>query len=164
MGESGAFNTISLFSGVGGIELGLKLAVPAARTVCYVEWNRHCQAVLQARMRDGLLDAAPIWDNVTTFDGRPWRGRVHCVAGGFPCQDISCAGKRAGFVGERSSLWFEFARVIHEVGPDFVFVENVDELVNSELYAVLGSLAGLGYAAEWDVFSGTSWISQRRPG
>jgi DNA (cytosine-5)-methyltransferase 1 len=146
-------HALSLFAGIGGIDLGLRLAVPSLRTVCYVEREAYCCAVLEARMADGVLDAAPIWTDVTTFDGRPWRGVVDCITGGFPCQDISNAGGRTGLNGEHSGLWFEYARIIREVGPRFVFVENVAALAVRGLDIVLGTLASLGFDAEWDVFS-----------
>ena len=120
-----AINGISLFSGIGGIDLGLKLAMPTYRTVCYVEREPYCVEVLKARIGDGCIDDAPIWDDVRTFNGRPWTGRVDIVAGGFPCQDLSCAGKRAGLECERSGLWFEMLRIVGEVRPRFVFMENV---------------------------------------
>jgi DNA (cytosine-5)-methyltransferase 1 len=100
------------------------------------------------------LDEAPIWDDVTTFDGHQWRGAVDCIVGGFPCQDVSNAGKRAGLrEGKRSGLWSEFARIIGEVGPSYVFVENVAALAKRGLDVVLGDLADLGFDAEWDVFT-----------
>jgi DNA (cytosine-5)-methyltransferase 1 len=90
---------------------------------------------------------------VSTFDGKPWRGVVDLVAGGFPCQDISAAGKGSGIIeGERSGLWREFARIIREVEPRYVFVENVSALIVRGLDVVLGDLAALGFDAEWGVF------------
>ncbi len=145
---------LSLFTGIGGLDLGIKIAAPAARTVCCVERDAYCRRVLAARMADGSLDACPIWGDITTFDGRPWRGCVDLIAGGFPCQDLSLAGRRAGIQrGNRSGLWYEFARIIGEVGPRYVFVENVAALVNGGLDLVLGSLADLGYDAVWGVVS-----------
>lgn len=79
------FNVLSLCSGGGGLDLGIRSAVPTARTVCYVEREAFPIAVLEARMQDQLLDAAPIWTDVATFDGKPWRGVVDCIAGGYPC-------------------------------------------------------------------------------
>ena len=140
---------ISLFSGVGCTELGLKLVWPELRTVCYVENDAHCQRVLQARMRDGCLDDAPIWDDVTTFDGRPWRGLVDIISGGFPCQDISCAGKGAGIRGKRSGLWEEMRRIVCEVRPELVVVENVSALLGRGMGVVLGDLAEAGYDSRW---------------
>lgn len=145
-------NVLSLFSGGGGLELGLRAALPQARVVCHVERESYACAVLAARMEEGKLAPAPIWSCVETFDGRPWRGLVDAIAGGFPCQDISPAGKRAGITGARSSLWSEYARIIGEVRPAFVFVENVAQLVRRGLEVVLGDLAALGFDAEWDVF------------
>ena len=142
-------NELDLFAGIGGIALGLKRA-GLCRTVCYVENDPYAQAVLQARMRDGSLDEAPIWDDVTTFDGEAWRGVVDLVAGGFPCQDISVAGKGAGINGARSGLWGEMWRIICEVRPRLVFVENVPALLGRGLGRVLGDLAASGYDAEWD--------------
>jgi len=144
------FNVLSLFAGYGGLDLGVRLAVPGARTVCYVEREAYAAACLVARMEEEALEAAPIWDDVCSFDGRRWRGVVDCIAGGFPCQDISTAGTRAGIIdGERSGLWREFARIIREVEPEYVFVENVGALIVRGLDVVLGDLAALGFDAEW---------------
>jgi DNA (cytosine-5)-methyltransferase 1 len=88
---------------------------------------------------------------VRTFDGKSWRGIADVVCGGFPCQDISVAGKGAGIDGERSGLWGEFARIILEVQPRFVFVENSPALVRRGLGRVLGDLAAMGYDAKWGV-------------
>ena len=104
-----------------------------------------------ARQDDGSLRPFPIWDDVRTFDGKPWAGRVDVISGGFPCQDISVAGKGAGITGERSGLWGEFARIIGEVRPRFVFVENSPALVARGLGTVLGDLATLGFDARWGV-------------
>ncbi len=146
---------LSLFSGFGGIDLGLK-AAGGFRTVCYVEINPYAQEVLKARQIDGGLDLGPIWDNVSTFDGNPWRGRADLVAGGFPCQDISLAGKQAGIDGEKSGLWREMHRIIREVRPRYVLVENVAALIDRGLGRVLGDLAAIGYDAEWSVVSACS--------
>ena len=121
------------------------------RTVCAVEFAAYPRRVLLARQRDGLLDRFPIWDDVRTFAGKPWRGHVDVVSGGFPCQDISCAGKGAGLTGDRSGLWVEMARIVREVGPRYVFVENSPMLTSRGLGVVLGDLASLGYDARWGV-------------
>jgi DNA (cytosine-5)-methyltransferase 1 len=102
-----------------------------------------------ARQNDGCLAPFPIWDDVRTFDGGPWRGRVDVISGGFPCQDVSIAGKGAGIDGERSGLWGEMARIVGEVRPRFVFVENSPILVRRGLARVLGDLSSLGYASTW---------------
>lgn len=121
------------------------------RTICAVEIDPYCQRVLAQRQRDGHFDPFPVWDDIRTFDGRPWRGHVDVVSGGFPCQDISSAGRRAGLSGARSGLWFEMLRVISEVRPAYVFAENSPNLRTNGLDVVLGGLAELGYAAAWGV-------------
>jgi DNA (cytosine-5)-methyltransferase 1 len=140
---------LALFAGAGGGILGGHLL--GWRTVCAVEWEPYAACVLAARQNDGLLPPFPIWDDVRTFDGRPWRGIVDVVSGGFPCQDISVAGKGAGIDGERSGLWSHMARIIGEVRPRFVYVENSPALITRGLGRVLGDLAALGFNAEWGV-------------
>ena len=142
-------NELALFAGAGGGILGGKLL--GWRTVCAVEWEPYPASVLCARQNDGLLPPFPIWDDIQTFDGRPWRGIVDVVSGGFPCQDISVAGKGDGLDGERSGLWKEMARVICEVRPRFVFVENSPMLTSRGLGRVLGDLASMGFDARWGV-------------
>ena len=144
-------NELHLFAGAGGGILGGMLLGHA--TVCAVEIEPYCRKVLLQRQRDGVLPRFPIWDDVKTFDGKPWRGRVDIVCGGFPCQDISAAGKGAGIEGERSGLWSEFARIICEVGPRYAFVENSPMLTSRGLGRVLGDLAEMGYDARWGVLS-----------
>lgn len=121
------------------------------RTVCAVEFAAYPRSVLLARQRDGMLPRFPVWDDVRTFDGKPWRGRVDIVTRGFPCQDISVAGKGDGLDGERSGLWTEMARIIGEVQPRFAFVENSPMLTSRGLDRVLGDLSTLGYDAVWGV-------------
>jgi DNA (cytosine-5)-methyltransferase 1 len=140
---------LALFAGAGGGILGGKLL--GWRTICAVEWDAYAASVLVARQNDGCLEPFPIWDDVQTFDGKPWRGRVDVVSGGFPCTDISCAGKGAGIDGEASGMWRHMARIIGEVRPRFVFVENSPMLVVRGLDRVLGDLAALGYDARWGV-------------
>ena len=142
-------NELALFAGAGGGMLGGKIL--GWRTICAVEYDKYAASVLVARQNDGCLEPFPIWDDVRTFDGRPWRGRVDVVSGGFPCQDISCAGTGAGLDGERSGLWEEMARIIREVRPRYVFVENSPMLTSRGLHRVLGDLAEMGFDAEWGV-------------
>ena len=142
-------NELALFAGAGGGILGGKLL--GWRTVCAVEWEPYPASVLCARQNDGLLPPFPIGDDVQTFDGNPWRGIVDVVSGGFPCQDISAAGGGAGIDGERSGMWREMARIIHEVRPKFVFVENSPMLTSRGLGRVLGDLATMGFDARWGV-------------
>ncbi len=121
------------------------------RPVCAVEIEQYPRKVLLQRQRDGVLPRFPIWDDVRTFDGKPWRGKVDVVCGGFPCQDISSNGNGAGIRGSRSGLWKEYARIIGEIRPNYVFAENSPLLRKRGLDVVLRDLAVLGYDAKWCV-------------
>src|SRR3990167_2384765 len=103
--------------------------MPTARTVCYIEREVFCVAVLVEKMRNKQLDDAPVWSDLTTFDGKPWRGVVDCIIAGFPCPPVSVAGKQLGASDERW-LWPELKRIIGEVRPSFVFLENVPGLLS----------------------------------
>jgi DNA (cytosine-5)-methyltransferase 1 len=142
---------LSLFAGAGGGILGGVLL--GWQTVCAVEIDSFCARRLMQRQNEGHLPPFPIWDDVRTFDGLPWTNLVDVVSGGFPCQDISAAGCGAGISGARSGLWGEMARVVREVRPRFVFVENSPLLTSRGLDRVLGDLAALGFDARWGVFS-----------
>ena len=144
-----ALRELALFAGAGGGILGGHLL--GWRTVAAVEIEDYPRRVLLQRQADGILPRFPIWDDVQTFDGKPWRGKVDVISGGFPCQDISCAGKGAGIDGERSGMWGHMARIIGEVLPRYVFVENSPMLVGRGLARVLGDLASMGYDARWGV-------------
>ena len=149
MTNQGELNELALFAGAGGGILGGKLL--GWRTVCAVEWEPYPASVLCARQNDGFLSPFPIWDDVQTFDGKSWAGIVDVVSGGFPCTDISAAGKGAGIDGEASGMWREMARIIYEVRPRFVFVENSPMLTSRGLGRVLGDLAAMGFDAKWGV-------------
>lgn len=142
-------NELALFAGAGGGILGGKLL--GWRTVCAVERDAYAAAVLAQRQNDGLLEPFPIWSDIETFDGRPWQGIVDVISGGFPCQDISVAGKGAGIEGERSGLWAEMARIIGEVRPRFVFVENSPALTLRGGVRVIADLAAVGYVGRFGV-------------
>jgi DNA (cytosine-5)-methyltransferase 1 len=144
-------NELALFAGAGGGILGGHLL--GWRTVCAVEWEAYPASILCARQNDGLLPNFPIWDDVQTFDGKPWRGIVDVVSGGFPCQDISAAGRGGGIEAERSGMWKEMARIIGEVRPKYAFVENSPMLTSRGLGTVLRDLAQMGFNAEWGVLS-----------
>jgi DNA (cytosine-5)-methyltransferase 1 len=144
-------NELALFAGAGGGILGGHLL--GWRTVCAVERDAYAAQVLAQRQTDGALRPFPIWSDVCTFDGRPWRGVVDVVSGGFPCQDISSSGTGTGLNGERSGLWREMVRIIRDVDPEWVFVENSPMLAARGLSTVLADLAALRFDAEWDVFS-----------
>ena len=136
-----ALPTISLCSGYGGLELGLEAAGLAVRTVCYVEREAYAAANLVALMEAGDVAPAPVWSDLTTFDGEPWRGAVDCVLAGFPCQPFSTAsrGRRVA-----PDLWPHVSRVISECRTPIVFLENV----SSEPMERAGrELAAMGYDA-----------------
>jgi len=134
----------SLFAGIGGFDLGLE----RAGMVCkwQVEIDDFARRVLAKHWPD-----VPRHDDVRTFPTADGDWGVDVICGGFPCQDISVAGKGVGLAGERSGLWYEYARIIGELRPRYVIVENVAALFGRGIDAVLGTLASLGYDAEWHV-------------
>ncbi len=142
---------LALFAGGGGGIWGSLLL--GHTTVCAVEIVEANRRILLQRQLDGMFPRFPIWDDVRSFNGHEWRGKVDIVSGGFPCQDISCAGKGAGIDGERSGLWSEMARIIGEVRPRYAFVENSPMIVTRGLDRVLCDLAAMGLDAEWGVVS-----------
>lgn len=153
-------NVLDLFSGIGGFSLGLERA--GMRTVAFCEIDPYCRAVLRKHW-----PAVPVFGDIRILTARDLadafgKGQLQSegslgkerqwpglVCGGFPCQDISYAGKGAGLDGARSGLWSEFARIVGEVRPKYVIVENVAALLGRGLGSVLGDLAALGYDAEW---------------
>ena len=137
---------LDLFSGIGGFSLGLERS-GAFKTVAFCEIEPYCQKVLAKHWPQ-----VPIYDDVRTITAERLAAdgiAVDAICGGFPCQDISFAGKGAGLEGERSGLWFEYARIVGEFRPRYVIVENVSALLSRGLDRVLGTLASLGYDAEW---------------
>lgn len=153
--NKGGLNELALFAGAGGGILGSHLM--GCTTVCAVERDAYAAQVLAQRQNDGILPAFPIWSDIKSFDGRAWRGIVDVISGGFPCQDISSAGKGAGIDGERSGLWSEMARIISEVRPREVWVENSPMLVSRGLARVISDLAQMGYDAHWTRFSASNF-------
>lgn len=133
----------SLFSGIGGLELGLEWA-GLGPVKWQVEQDAFCRKVLSKHWPDATRHT-----DVRSV-GAGALEPVDIVCGGFPCQDISLAGRRAGITGDRSCLWFEFERILRELQPRYVVIENVSALIGSGLDAVLGGLAALGYDAWWD--------------
>lgn len=149
-------NGLGLCAGIGGAELALSEWV---RFVCLVEWEDYPQEVLRIRH-----PGVPIWDDLRKFDGKPWRGLVDFVAAGFPCQDISLAGSRKGLEGERSALFFDVVRVVKEIRPGFVFLENVPG-IRAYLETVEWEMADAGYECRWDVVSAAevgAWHLRKR--
>jgi len=142
-------NELALFAGSGGGILGGHLL--GWRTVAAVEIEDYPRRVLLQRQADGILPRFPVWDDICTFDGKPWRGKVDVISGGFPCQDISAAGKGNGLDGDRSGLWREMARVVSEVRPAYVFVENSPMLTTRGGVRVIADFAQMGYDCRWAV-------------
>lgn len=133
---------LDLFSGIGGFSLGLE-RTGGFETTAFCEIDPFCRRVL-AKHWPGV----PCFEDVTTLRGEDV-GSVDAICGGFPCQDISLAGDGAGLEGERSGLWREIARLVRELRPRLVLVENVSALLGRGLDRVLGDLAALGYSAWW---------------
>ena len=116
-------NELSLFTGAGGGLLASHIL--GINTVCAVERDEYCQHVLVQRQNDRIIQPFPIWDDICTFDGRPWNGTVDMVSGGFPCQAFSAAARGRNI--KEKDLWGEMHRIIREVNPKCVFAENVSE-------------------------------------
>jgi DNA (cytosine-5)-methyltransferase 1 len=147
--EHEVLNGLDLFSGIGGLAVALS---PWVRPVAYCENDRYAQAVLLSRMAGGELPVAPIWDDVRTFRGS-MLPPIDIVYGGFPCQDISIAGRGAGLAGERSGLFIHMARIAEEVCPAFIFLENVPAIRTRGLSVVMCELARLGFDLRWTTVS-----------
>lgn len=162
-----ALHSIELCAGVGMLGEGARAAFEyfgcEHRTVCYVEREASAAGQIVALMEAGALDEAPIWSDLLTFDGAAWRGRVHCVIAGFPCQDLSVAGRRAGLNGKRSGLFFNVLDIADACGAQLLVLENVSgitsatasvvdetegELLERAASRVLGELADRGWDAE----------------
>ena len=152
--------TLHLFAGGGGGILADRLL--GRDIVGAVELERYQREVLLSRQADGILPLFPIWDDVTTFraDNPDTQAYIEglrsirehlCIAGGFPCQDLSIAGKGAGLDGARSGLWREMRRIIGEIRPRYILVENSPMLVVRGLDRVLGDIAELGFSCRWGI-------------
>lgn len=144
---SGKLKVLDLFSGIGGFSLGLE-RTGGFETVAFCEIEEFPRRVLHKHWPD-----VPCYRDVRELTAAKLAAdgiAVDCICGGFPCQDISLAGNGEGLAGKRSGLWFEYARLIGEIRPRFVLVENVAELLDRGMGVVLGSLASLGYGAWWD--------------
>lgn len=139
--------TLHLFAGAGGgIIADMILGnIPLAA----VEIDPFCLSVLKARQDDGSLPFFPIFEDVRSFDGSMFRGRVDCISGGFPCQDVSIAGKGAGIYGAESRLFFELVRVVRQVRPKLVFLENSPLIISRGIDSLAGEMVALGYCGGW---------------
>ena len=152
---------ISLCSGYGGIDLGLRRVLPDVRTIAYVEIEAFACANLVEKMESEQLDAAPIWTNLKSFNAKPFLNKVDILSGGFPCQPFSHAGQRKGTEDPRH-LFPDIERIIMECNPNIVFLENVEGIIpakyqgetdTSVLQYVLGRMEKMGYRTEAGVFS-----------
>jgi DNA (cytosine-5)-methyltransferase 1 len=132
---------IDTFSGIGGFSLAARW-LGGIETVQFVERDPYCQQVLAKHW-----PTVPIHDDICTFQPEP--GSADIICGGFPCQDISQAGKGAGLAGSRSGLFYELLRVVRLVGPRYIVLENVAAITHRGMDTVLGALAEAGYDAEW---------------
>lgn len=141
---------LDLFSGIGGLTKALEGYI---RPVAYCENERYAQSVLLSRMATGDLPVAPIWDDVVSLRGSELAVKPEIIYGVFPCQDISIAGRGAGLAGKRSGLFFEIARLVSEIRPRFVFLENVAGITDNGGVRVVGELAALGYDTRWITIS-----------
>ncbi len=143
---------VSLCAGYGGIDLGLKRAIPSLRTIAFSEIESFACANLVSKMEAGLLDPAPIWTDLKTFPWSEFHGRVDILSFGYPCQPFSAAGKRLGAEDPRH-LWPFIAAGIAAMRPSVCFAENVEGHISLGLPDVLQDLAGLGYRTTWGVAS-----------
>lgn len=135
------------------LDLGIRLAAPGARTVCYVEREAYAVNILASRIQDKFLDDAPIWSDLSSFDGRPWCGAVDCIVAGFSCQPWSTVGKQLGEKDDRW-VWPAIFKVVREVGAKSVFLENVPGLISGGgLPRILEDLASIRFDAEWCVLA-----------
>lgn len=135
----------SLFSGIGGFELGLERSIPGLKTIWQVENNKFCRKILKKHWPNSIL-----FDDVKTV-GKHNLPVPDMLCAGWPCQDLSVAGYQGGIYAKRSGLWWESFRIIGELRPRIVVLENVANLFSLGIREVLGSLASIGYDSEWTI-------------
>ena len=151
--DARAWNVLSIATGSGMLDVGLSAALGfRTKTVCYVERESSAASHIVARMGNQTLDSAPEWDDIKTFDGKPWRGKVDIITGGYPCQSFSYAGKRTGKDDPRH-IWPDIARVISEIQPRFCFFENVAGHVTLGFREIRQDLEDLGYGVTPGLFT-----------
>lgn len=143
-------NGLALCAGVGGLERGIESVFAEYRTVCYVEGEAYAASCLVSQMAKGFIHQAPIWSDVRSFDGIPWREKVDLISAGFPCQPFSKAGKQKGTEDPRH-LWPSISRIIGEVRPSIVVLENVPNVLDFAGPIVFGDLAEMGYDSAWGI-------------
>ena len=143
---------MSLCAGAGGLDMGLGIAEPGFHTRCFVEWEEYPRRAIIAAQRAGYFAPAPIWDDLRSFDGRPWQCHIDTILAGYPCQPFSAAGQRKGADDDRH-LWPDVARIIREVQPEWVFLENVAGHISLGLETVLRELWDMGWTPAAGAFS-----------
>jgi DNA (cytosine-5)-methyltransferase 1 len=143
-------NGLALCAGVGGLELGIERVFDGYQTVAFVEGEAFAASNLVKKMEEGSLAAAPIWSDLRTFDGIPWRGKVDVLSAGFPCQPFSIAGKREG-VEDSRHLWPSVSRIIGEVRPSIIVLENVPGVIDAAGLGIAGNLSQMGYDFAWGI-------------
>jgi DNA-cytosine methyltransferase len=150
-------NVFDIFSGIGGFSIGLEAA--SMQTVAFCEINPFCRQILKKHW-----PSVPIFSDITVIDKEDLKAlpRIDVIAGGFPCQDISVAGKQKGIAAKRSGLWKEFARLINEIRPKYAIIENVANLRSTGLIAVLQDLWAIGYNAEWHCIPASAFGAPHR--
>ena len=142
--------TMHLFAGIGGGLLADRIL--GHEPIIAVEWDKYCCDVLRRRVAEGWFPGMHVWEgDVRLFNPSQYTGRVDCIHAGFPCTDLSVAGKQTGLAGgTRSGLYSEVIRIAGTIRPRYIFMENVAAILRNEwLGAVLGDLAALGYSARW---------------
>ncbi len=150
-------NVLDVFSGIGGFSIGLEAA--SMQTVAFCEINPFCRKILTRHW-----PSIPVFPDITTINKEDLKmlPRIDVIAGGFPCQDISVAGKQKGIAAKRSGLWKEFARLINEIRPKYAIIENVANLRSKGLIAVLQDLWEIGYNAEWHCIPASAFGAPHR--
>lgn len=148
----GKLNGLDLFSGIGGMSVGLQEWV---RPIAYCEIDKYCQGVLLSLMSTNAIYSAPIWDDIRSLPTIMFPD-IDIIYGGFPCQDISVAGRGEGLEGKRSGLFFEIVRLAKEIKPKFIFLENVPAITSRGGVTVVRTLAEMGYDCRWCVISAAS--------
>lgn len=144
---------ISLFTGFGGLEFGIRRVLPNIRVIAYVERESYAVELLGKKIESGFLDEAPIWTDVTTFPAEEFRGKVHLVLAGYPCQDFSSAGKRKGLGGSRGQMWGYTRSIVSRCNAPAFFGENVEGHLSLGFDSVVSDLAEDGYRVEAGLYS-----------
>jgi DNA (cytosine-5)-methyltransferase 1 len=152
-----SLSVFDIFSGIGGFSIGLEKA--GMQTVAFCEKDSFCQKILKTHWPD-----VPVFSDISKVckDDLKTLGPIDIIAGGFPCQDISCAGKQVGINGSRSGLWKEFKRLINELKPRYAIIENVANLRSKGLVTVLQDLWEIGYNAEWHCIPASAFGAPHR--